>query len=397
FFMFLQMVFIYLFKTRLVDERKDVHWRDYGKYLLVALFILLLFLTKTVALAALPAVLIFLLVYKRYKAAVFTLFAFILLFIGYHGIKQVLFASEGLQMKSQGSTLLLKNPYVPSDGQEDISGFITRFFQNSNQYISQQFYKFLGLRADEYVLPNYTFLTFITFVLFFAGLFYFYKNEKIQFFTGLYIMLILGATFIALQAIWNQERLIVPYAPLAAVFLLHTLYGFTQKYKIGNANTILRVLMVILLLAGTIKTLGKIPQKFDQLTAYIRGNELESFTPDWQNYIKMCQYAATNLPENSLTAVRKPGIAFIYTEGTEFYGIYRVDTNDPDELYKRLKNRGVTHVIVASLRLVPERNTGRVIGTIRKYLGLIRQKYPEKLKVIHQIGEEEPAYLFELK
>jgi hypothetical protein len=299
-------------------------------------------------------------------------------------------------MSSQGSTLLLQNPYDPSQGKEDITGFVNRFFKNSNQYISQQFYKFIGLRADKYVLPSYSFLTFFTFVLFFAGLFFFYKNDKIQFFTGLYLMLILGATFLALQAIWNQERLIVPFAPLAVVFLLHTIYGYLEKYKIGNAKTITSILLGILLLAGTIKTVGKLPQKFDQLSAYLAGQRLESFTPDWQNYIKMCQYAATNLPENSFTAVRKPGIAFIYTDGTEFYGIYRVESNDPDELYKKLKDAGVTHVVVASLRLVPERNTGRVIGTIRKYLGLIRQKYPEKVKIVHQIGEEEPAYLFEL-
>lgn len=397
FFMFLQMVFIYLFKVKVLDDWRDFRWQDFSRFLILAFLLLLLFLTKTVAIAALPSVLFFLIFYKKFKAAIITLAAFLLLFVAYQGLKQVFFSSEGLQMSSQGSTLLLKNPYDASQGKEDINGFITRFFKNSNQYISHQFYKFLGLRPDKYVLPNYTFLTFLTFVLFFAGLYFFFKHDKTEFLTGLYLMLILGATFIALQAIWNQERLIIPFAPLAAVFLLHTLYGYLKKFKIGNANTIISLLIGILLLAATIKTVGKLPQKINQINAYVSGNRLESFTPDWQNYIKMCQYTSNNLPSDAIVAVRKPGIAFIYTDGTEFYGIYRVESNDPDVLYKKLKDAGVTHVVVASLRLVPERNTGRVIGTIRKYLGLIRQKYPEKLQVIHQVGEEEPAYLFELK
>ena len=397
FFLFLQMTFIYLFKIQILDDWRDYQWQDYKKFIIIALFLILLFLTKTVAIAALPAVLFFLVFYKKYKAAILTLGAFMLFFLAYQATKQFVFTSEGLQMSTQGSSLLLKNPYDPSQGKEDVSGFVTRFFTNSNQYISQQFYKFLGLRADEYVLPNYTFVTFFTFVLFFAGLYFFYRHSRTQFFLGMYLLITLGATFIVLQALWNQERLIIPFAPLAVVFLLHTIYGYLSKYKLGNAKTICMILVGILLLAGAIKTLGKLPNKADQLMAYVNGDRLESFTPDWQHYIEMCQYAANNLPEGSLTAVRKPGIAFIYSGGHNFYGIYRVESNDPDTLYQKLKNAGVTHVVVASLRLVPDRNTGRVISTIRKYLGLVRQKYPEKLQAIHKIGEEEPAYLFELK
>jgi hypothetical protein len=397
FFLFMQMAFIYLFKIKILDDWRDYQWNDYKKFIIIALFLILLFLTKTVAIAALPAVLFFFSFYKKFKAAMLTLGAFFLLFLAYQATKQFIFTSEGLQMSSQGSSLLLQNPYDPSQGKEDISGFLTRFFTNSNQYISQQFYKFLGLRADKYVLPNYTFLTFFTFVLFFAGMYFFYRNSRTEFFLGMYLLIILGATFIVLQALWNQERLIVPFAPLAIVFLLHTIYGYLSKYKIGNAKTISMILVSILLVAGSIKTLGKLPNKVDQIMSYIDGNRLQSFSPDWQHYIEMCQYSANNLPEGSLTAVRKPGIAFIYAGGHKFYGIYRVESNDPEVLYQKLKDAGVTHVIVASLRLVPEQNTGRVITTIRKYLGLVRQKYPEKLQAIHKIGEEEPAYLFELK
>jgi hypothetical protein len=109
----------------------------------------------------------------------------------------------------------------------------------------------------------------------------------------------------------------------------------------------------------------------------------------------MSEWAGTHLPDSALIACRKAPMSFIYGKGKSFYGIYSVPSTDPDTIVNRWKAAGVTHVIDASLRTNPQLADGVIISTVRRTIMPVFQKYPEKIKLIHQIGETEPAYLFE--
>ena len=89
-------------------------------------------------------------------------------------------------------------------------------------------------------------------------------------------------------------------------------------------------------------------------------------------------------------------MAFVYSGGKDFYGIWKVPSKDPEVLYKKLKDEGVTHVIMASLRTDPDDPNARIINTVRRYLSSINEAYPGKLKLVHQIGDNWPTYLYEL-
>ena len=52
---------------------------------------------------------------------------------------------------------------------------------------------------------------------------------------------------------------------------------------------------------------------------------------------------------------------------------------------------------MASLRKYEAQKTQYTINTIHRYLFYIQQKYPERIKLVKQIGTDEPAYLFEIK
>jgi len=127
----------------------------------------------------------------------------------------------------------------------------------------------------------------------------------------------------------------------------------------------------------------------------LAGNKFYGMTPDWINYIKMSQWAAKNTPDSVMIACRKPSIAFVYAK-REFYGIYRITTEDPDELLQNLKDNNVRYIIMGSLRKYPNQKTQYTINTVQRYLYYIQQKYPEKIKHIQTIGADEPAYLFEI-
>jgi hypothetical protein len=140
----------------------------------------------------------------------------------------------------------------------------------------------------------------------------------------------------------------------------------------------------------------KIKENQAILKKNMAGNMLAGLTPDWQNYIKMTQWAAKNIPENEIIACRKPNIAFIYTK-RRFFGIYKVPQNtDADSLLQNLYDHKVKYIIMASLRKYEAQKTQYTINTIYRYMYFIRQKYPDKFLLVKQIGIDEPAYLIKL-
>jgi hypothetical protein len=203
-------------------------------------------------------------------------------------------------------------------------------------------------------------------------------------------------TFILLQTAWAQERLVLVYAPLILAALLHFIhlifYEHTEKFRF-----IAVLIPFIFILTNAGKTAGKVPATVTSIRHYLKGDLLYGFTQDWVNYLDMARWSAENLPENAYVACRKPGMAFIYSGGKEFYGIWRVPSNDPEVLYQRLKKAGVTHVIMAHLLVNPEKSQTRTINTVRRYLTKINQAYPGKLKLVHKIGDKWPAYLYEIQ
>jgi len=59
-------------------------------------------------------------------------------------------------------------------------------------------------------------------------------------------------------------------------------------------------------------------------------------------------------------------------------------------------DKGVTHLMLGSLRSNPKENNGQIINTVHNIAQPIMEKYPNKLKLVHTEGFSEPTYLFEI-
>ncbi|MBS2210642.1 glycosyltransferase family 39 protein [Carboxylicivirga mesophila] len=379
-------VFAFVFK--LIDDASDqLAWKP---LILLSLTIVAGYLTRTVGVGALIAVLLFMTISKRWKemgvlliSCAGILFLFLL-------IKQAIW-SNGWFDGGQASTLMYKHPYQLDQGKETLSGFISRFIDNSNLYLSKHFLHMIGLK-DVAVKSTNGLITLVLYVLFLVGSLRAFKRNKYILFTAIYVATMLGITFIVLQKLWDQYRLIVPFF---SMMLLVVLYGLFQLAEISKSKMVQRlVLGLVLFSAGSAFSHSVSEVDLLTLRKNLRGDLYEGYTDDWRNYLSMAEYVGKELPEQAYVAVRKPNMARIYANGKKFYGIYRYDTNDPDELLKRLKERQVSHVIMASLRKNPAINNGQTINTIQRYLYIISQKYPLVFKLEHQIGTSEPAYLF---
>ncbi len=103
-------------------------------------------------------------------------------------------------------------------------------------------------------------------------------------------------------------------------------------------------------------------------------------------------------------ACRKAPMSFVYGKGKKFFPIYSVikrdsltDQSNPDSVLAFFDKQKVTHVMVASLRIDPTKNTGQIINTVHNIIQPIMEKYPNKLKLIHTEGMTEQCYLFEIE
>lgn len=394
FYLCLQAVFFWFFFSAFVSKAESPGIKDsWGAYLILGMLILFLGLTRSIGYGAFIAVLLFFAVTKKWKSMLFTTGAFALEFGLFNFIKKIVFQSSASQFSTQLTRLMQVDPFDASKGSEDFVGFIARFVGNSNLYLSKHIYKFLGLRPE--VLQPNGFLTLIIYALFFVAIYYAFKKNKYLLFTGIYLMVLIGITFVIVQTRWDQDRLILVYFPLILLFLFSGIYYLGKQKSAKFIQVLLPVLFIVLFFTNLNVTSRKVKENDEYLMQSLAGNQFYGMTNDWINYIKMSQWAAKNVPPDVMIACRKPSISFIYAK-RQFYGIYRYSTEDPDKLLQRLKDNNVKYVIMASLRKYPKQKTEYTINTVQRYLYFIQQKYPEKIKHVQTIGVDEPAYLFEI-
>jgi hypothetical protein len=138
----------------------------------------------------------------------------------------------------------------------------------------------------------------------------------------------------------------------------------------------------------------KLPIFIENMT----GDATYGYTTDWQNYIKMTQWCAKNLPnETQSIAVRKAPMSFIFSEGKEFYPVYNTPTDNPDSLLIPLRTSKVNYFMLPKLRLDPNRYLeDQFIGTMHRYVYYVRTKYPDAFQFVHQEGDIEEAQLYKI-
>lgn len=420
FYMLMQAIFFYYFTKYNFSENPlstDLK-KDWKKWLMLGFLMMILTLAKNILIFGIIAIILFYIVKREWKKAAFALGFFGLFKILYELIKNMVWGKSAIQYQSQMGILFNKDPYDASQGQEDLAGFFGRFTDNIAIYVGKRFYQIIGFFDEEFLFKKvvqqdgqlvetsnntiYFFFAFIILGLTFFGLYKAIKNKNdlILFFL-LFAGTICFGTFFVLQARWDQPRFIMVHMPALILGISYGLYAYFEK----TSNQKIFIGFIAILLISFIMSSGKRAIKnLPIATKNLKGDIYYGYTPDWQNYLKLSAYCKDSLPENSYVAARKAPMSFVYAKGKHFYPIYSVIAKDPetqqsnpDSALAIFKKNKVTHLLIASLRINPTKNTGDVINTLHNIAAPIMQKYPEKLVLVKEIGFSEPAYLYEIK
>ncbi len=395
FFLFIQSICLYVM-FRIIDSIKTEPGflsglkQDYLKWLLFGFMFLLLSISKSIAFVSIGAVVIYFLLNKNYKQILYALIAFAVFRIIYQLGTAAAFGPNG---SGQLELLLRKDLYKPELGHEDFSGMITRFMSNFKLYFSLHMYRILNLRpADAIkVYPGLSFLSGIALAVFTLLS---YRKNKFVFFAGIYMLVLCGGVFFAIQANNMQDRLIMIAMPLVFLVLLYGMYELARRS--GGLQYIVLLFSSIMLLITIGKSAIQAKENTTALSRNLGGDIYYGYTPDWVNFLQMSRYCADSLPQNTEIISRKPEMSFIYGKGRKFIGQYWVPTMNPDSILMGWQQQKIKYVIMPNLRMEPKKNNGRIINTIQRMLQPIEMKYPQKLKLLKTIGTEEQAYLYEI-
>jgi hypothetical protein len=388
--MALQYILLFYF-FKLLDSLKDKNVllkKNWKQWLIVGLLLFLMTYTRNIAITCLVGIVIYFAIQKQFRYVLYLLSSFLIFEIPVTLLEKIVWHSSN-QLSSQGAVLLLKNPYNAADGKETPVGFIVRLIENTDIYFSKRFFQIIGLRPAD----STTTLPWITFFFVLILLFAIYRiiksKNKYLLATALYVVSIVGATFIVIQTSWDQPRMIIIYVPPLLMILLYGLYD-TLKKK-GWALQFFMVIMVfVVFISESGVTLKKANENLPILNKNLHGDIYCGFDPGWANYLKLSNWCE-KLPKDSLVVCRKGPMSSIYANGRQFLNVARtdnIDINNADSVISFFRKNHVRYIILANI------NMG---NTIERLIAPVAQKYPQRLRIIRQEGSTDEAQLVEIR
>jgi hypothetical protein len=385
-----------LFKIFDKFEAENYQFKDnIPQFILIGFLFFLMMITRNVALAAIAILAVFLVYRKKYIEAIASIFGFGIFYFLYKLLLKFIWKIDGSQFVAQSKLMFQKDAYQPQLGNENFGGFINRFLENCQIYISSRFFYVLGFREE--MSENNVMLTLISIAIILCGIFLMHKKKQyILIFTTLFFSGLLATTFISLHTSWGQTRLIMLFLPFILFNIFYIFYYIGEK--LSYLQYLFPLIFFILLISSISATFKQMSEKLPIFIENMTGDATYGYTTDWQNYIKMTQWCAKNLPnETQSIAVRKAPMSFIFSEGKEFYPVYNTPTDNPDSLLIPLRTSKVNYFMLPKLRLDPNRYLeDQFIGTMHRYVYYVRTKYPDAFQFVHQEGDIEEAQLYKI-
>ncbi|MBN1159579.1 MAG: hypothetical protein JXA61_09375 [Bacteroidales bacterium] len=357
-YMFLQSLIILLFIRffLLLTGEESISFTGHIKYCLVIGFLaFIICLTRDIGIIMLISIVLFLFIQRKYASGIYMILSFFVFLIPYEIYKTLVWGAVRDNRTGNLSEIILKNHYNPAEGVEDFSGMIVRFFENARLYLSKHFMIGIGMH-DPASTDKSWFVTFLVTGLLLLALFYAARRSRIMLFVAIYVGGALAATFIALQTSWDQMRMVVIYIPMMLILISYGILQLSGQKGYGILQLILAGLLLFVFFRTIGQTIDKMKDNRPILAENIRGDRYYGFTPDWQHFLMMSEWAGENLPDSIGVASRKPSMSFIYSKGRDFFGIYRLPVTVPGELIDALKNKfpaGIFTVPNTDLEQIP--------------------------------------------
>lgn len=327
---------------------------------------------RSVGIALLVGIALFLAIDKRWKYLSTLVGGFILLALPWY------IRNKRLGGNAYISELFQKNPYRPELGRLDIADLFTRFWHNLERYITREIpsgtFDFIKVTSYKhpYTVGEWIFGIAILLVMIFGLI-------KLKRFRQLFLFYLIAFFGILLlwPDVWVGTRFMLPLIPLLTFLFIYgiiellSLFGL-RVLKLKNQSVIYLILVAFSLLG--IRSYAKGSLKF--LENIANGQ----FPKNYQNYFKMAEWIKKHAPENSVTCCRKESLFYLYS-GKYVTGIANTDSRKKEIEY--LEKQGTDYVVLDRLGY----------SSTARYLYPTMKRYPNKFdEIVHYKNPD--TYLF---
>lgn len=399
FFGLLQVVFLWSCLSLTDKLETSPAFADVWKnWVALGVTVMLMYMTRNVAVVAGLVPVAYFLVTKQFKNAALTILVSVLFIALWEGLKMAVWGDlAGNQFSGQGNAMMMQKASDAKSGEETSFGLVERFFGNVRVYYGGRFWEIIGLVKEN--TKASTGMTVLAIVLMIPGIvFAFLRKNKAVLLSLFYYALLSAVTFVALHTFWAQARLVMIYLPFIFFVIFYGFYELFKTKALSGYKFFWFVLLLVFALPNFFLAAGKVPKNLTTLSRNIAGDEFYGYTPDWVNFFKASRWSVRNLPEGSFVASRKAPMSFMYGDFKKFFPVYSVISDDPDTLLNHFKKNGVTHVLLAELRLNPNRYIpDRYVNTMHRYMAIIATKYPLVFELVHVEGTNEKTEVYRVR
>ncbi|MEO0078946.1 MAG: hypothetical protein ABIK86_08125, partial [candidate division WOR-3 bacterium] len=130
--------------------------------------------------------------------------------------------------------------------------------------------------------------------------------------------------------VWSGERFLVPFLPFAVMFIVRGLAGLEERLKRPR----LAAFVLFGFVALNTVALGRQAVLAVRINlAYLRGDRLAGYSPDWRRYFECIAWLEDNTSPNAVVLARKPEFVYLLSGRRAFCYPF---TNDRSQVYQAI-------------------------------------------------------------
>jgi hypothetical protein len=368
-FILISLAAIYSLLCSETDERRRLLFTG-----LAGLFAAAAFLTRTMGVTLMAAIVIYFAIRKRWAELGVALIVFILIWLPW-----LLRDLRVPHINGYREQLLTRNMYDVSSGYITFGDLVKRVLDNLNTYVLGT-YPLIVLPILEHVSKWILALigiimTALTLTGFGARI-----RERGIGLLELYLLLSIGLLLLW-PNVWAGDRFLLPILPILIWFLFTGMRWLGSKLHFNELALIVTALVVALFGAvdaqraqATVRNMGE----------YARGDKFAGYDEGWRTYFEAGSWLRDHTEPNATVVSRKPQFTYLMSGRRSF--VYPYDTSQTRVL-AAIDSLGATHAYLETF-----------FGQSTKYLYPVIRDHPERFEQIGALGPKDlQVFIFKVK
>ncbi len=290
-------------------------------YYIAFVVVIIAFFVRTAGISLVFALLIYLLIKKKY--AFFGIF--LVLFLG-AAVPWFLRNARIPESRTYVEQFLLRNPYWMESGRIGVRHLLIRIWNNFVSYALEDIpAALLALIRSAWVYGITGFFFLVSAIIGFV------RRMRCVSVIALYCVLSTIIIF-CWPEVWISARFFIPLLPFLLIYLYTGWLWVEKAVRFRNLALILVIIIVALNFAAIVM---RIEPRINRNIKYLKGEKYTGYPSDWQHYFEAITWIDKNFPDSAIVMARKPEFVYFISGNKTISYPYTDDRADIQRLVER--------------------------------------------------------------